>query len=162
MSNYADPAATHEVDLGPCRCPVADPKPHVRDVAVAQNRLGYGDLAKIRQATRIGGPEAGYMQSILVGYVSWNLVLPDGSPRPLDATQVSRLDKQAIHGAKRVLGTGKTKRTEIIAMGLLEGLDDAFEEDPLPNAPGGPSPAGSSENGFHTPTTLEPTASTTS
>ncbi|MES2210956.1 MAG: hypothetical protein V4515_12360 [Chloroflexota bacterium] len=138
MSNYADPDATRPVDLGACRCPGT---PHSADSADVVGRFGYGELGKIRQAGRLGGPEAFKAMAVLIGVKRWTLVLPDGKPRPIDAGQVSMLDEWTIDA-------------------LIVHLDEAFAEDPLPNAPGAPSPDGPSESASPTPTIQAPESST--
>ncbi len=138
MSNYADPTATRPVDLGACRCPGT---PHTSDSADVAQRFGYGELGRIRQAGRIGGVEAFKATAVLIGVRRWSLVLPDGKPRPIDAGQVSMLDERTIDA-------------------LITTLDEAFAEDPLPNAPGAPSPDGLSESASPTPTIPTPPTST--
>lgn len=145
MSNYIDPEATRPVILGPCRCPGS---PHEWDTADIVRRFGYGERGRIRQATRSGGIEAGYQLAILLGVKRWNLVLPDGSARPVDVEQVARLDEPTVG---RILGLG-------IAEGEDEMLGEAFGDDDLPLASAAPLLNGSQESGTPTPTT--PTAST--
>ncbi|HXU85587.1 MAG TPA: hypothetical protein VN773_07255 [Verrucomicrobiae bacterium] len=148
MTNYVDPSATRPVSLGPCRCPLVNGQaPHEADSANVVIRYGYGELGAIRRALRTQGVEAFKMAAIQLGVKSWNLVLPDGTPRPVDADQVARLDEATVTlfmGSDDVVGL----------------LDEAFAEDPLPNASGGPSPAGSPESGSPIPTTPEPPSST--
>lgn len=145
MGNYADPAATRHVVLGPCRCPKKDgARPHAEDTADVVTAFGYGELAEIYQATRALGKERGYLVAILLGVKRWNLVLPDGTARPIDALQVARLRKADID---RFLAD--------------DVLGDAFEEDDeLPNPSGDPSPDGSPASSSPTPTTPEPPSST--
>lgn len=138
MTNYADPDATRPADLGPCRCPGGG---HGSDSADLVVRFGYGELGRIRQAGRIGGPEAFKAMAVLLGVRRWNLVLPDRSPRPVDAVQVAMLDERTIET-------------------IVEQLDGAFAEDPLPNEPGAPSPDGPSESASPTPTSPTPPTST--
>lgn len=140
MGNYADPAATRPVTIGPCRCPGA---PHAEDTADIVVRFGYGDKARIRQTTRVAGIEAGYQVAILLGVKRWNLVLPDGAVRPIDAEQIGRLDEWTVDR-------------------LLEDelLGAAFEDDDLPLAPAASSQSGSQESGSPTPTTPTPPSST--
>jgi hypothetical protein len=143
VSNYVDPEATRPepVDLGPCGCPL-EPKPHARDSAVVRARFGYGDRGIIRQAGRQGGPEAFHIQTIVRGVVSWTLLLPDGKPRPIDVLQANRLDEPTVDK-------------------LIDALDEAFAQDPLPNESGAPSPDGPLESASPTPTTPAPPEPTT-
>lgn len=129
MSNYVDPSSSRPVDLGACRCPGT---PHTSDSADVLIRFGYGELGAIRQAGRLSGPESFKAMAILLGVRRWSLVLPDGTPRPIDAAQISMLDERAIDT-------------------LIAHLDGAFAEDPLPNARGAPSPAGQSASASPTP-----------
>lgn len=138
--NYVDPGATRPADLGPCRCPV-EPKPHERDSANVVPLFGYGDRGAIRQAGRLGGPEAFKATMLLRGVKSWTLVLPNGSARPVDAAQIALLDEATVDA-------------------LVEALDEAFAEDPLPNAPGAPSPDGRSGSATSTQETEAPPSST--
>lgn len=140
IGNYIDPDATHPVDLGECRCP--GDAPHGHDDAVVVNLFGYGERGVIRQAGRMGGPEAFKLMAILKGVRSWSLTLPDGKPRPIDAQQLERLDEGTIDK-------------------LIAALDPAFEEDPLPKAPGAGSRNGSRVNGSSTRTTRTRGRSTT-
>lgn len=159
MSNYADPSATRTVlfdewrdrqpdkdpirDLPSCRCPGT---PHQRDSATVVVRLGYGAKGAVREATRRGGIEAGHLVLILRAVRSWNLVVPDGSARPLDGQQVELLDDQTVQW-------------------LLEELDQAWEDDALPNASSAPSPDGSPGSAGPiqtTPTTTETSPDSTS
>lgn len=133
MSNYVDPAATRPFVIGPCRCPGT---PHAQDSADIVVRFGYGERATIRQVGRKGGLEALNMASILHGVKRWTLVLPDGSARPIDAVQVAMLDQPTV---ERLVSD--------------EGLDAAWEDDPLPNDSGAPSPDGSQESASRTPKT---------
>lgn len=103
----------------------------------------YGDLGTIRQHLRQGGPEAMNIAVIVRGVVSWNLVLPDGKPRPVDALQANRLD-------------------EITVTKLVDELDAAFPGDPLPNESGDPSSDGSQTDGTSTPSPAAQPTSTTS
>ena len=151
--NYNDPAATRSVDLGPCRCPV-DPKPHVNDSADVVVRFGFGPLGRIRQASRTFGAEEGYQVAILLGAKRWTLVLPDGSARPIDAEQVAMLDEATVTGVEGPDG-------EVVQHGLMFYLAEAIEpEDPLPNAPGAPSPDGRPESASPTQTIQAPQTST--
>lgn len=140
MGNYVDPEATRPVELGPCRCPGS---PHTVDTADIVVRFGYGERGRIRQVTRVSGVEAGYQVAILLGVKRWNLVLPDGSARDVDAEQIARLDETTVN---RLLDD--------------ELLGAAFEDEPLPKGPGDPSPSGSPESDSPTPTTPAPTSST--
>ncbi len=152
MSNRADPSKVRTVYLdtwrgekdteerfreGPaCGC---EPGHHDRDSAVVLTQFGYGIKGAIREATRRQGIEAGQLVTILRGVRSWSLVLDDGTPRPLDATEVQLLDDATVQW-------------------LLDSLDPAWEDDPpLPNGSSAPSPSGSSESAGHTPTSPSPT-----
>jgi hypothetical protein len=117
----------------------------VTDQAVIRQAFDYGDLAVIRQAGRRGGPEAGFMATILRGVVSWNLVLPDGKPRPLSNVDVARLDEPTV-----------------MRLVADEHLGAAFPEESPPNASGDPSPDGSPQDDTRTPTPPEPQPLTTS
>ena len=138
-TNYVDPAATRPVNW-PCRCPV-EPRPHPADTADVVVLFGYGERAAIRQAGRQGGPEAFKVEMLVRGIRRWNLVLPDGSARPLDRVQLEMLDEGTVDR-------------------LVELLDGAFAEDPLPNESGVPSPDGVSERDTPTQTTPPPESST--
>lgn len=140
MGNYVDPAATRPVTIGPCRCPGT---PHSEDTADIVVLFGYGERGQIRQATRRAGLEAGYQLAILLGVKRWNLVLPDGSAREVDAEQVARLDEATVD---RLLSD--------------ELLGVAFEESELPLASAAPSPDGSQGSGTQTPTTPTTSPST--
>lgn len=141
MTNYADPAATTTVYLEPCGCPG---QPHAKDAAVVVARFGYGARGAIIEAGRRGGEEAAHLVTILRGVRSWNLVLPDGSPRPLDPASVELLDVRTVQW-------------------LLDATEQAWGDDDLPNGSSGPSPAGSPESPGPTPTTdPEPPADSTS
>jgi hypothetical protein len=152
VSNRADPSKVRTVYLDAWRAdPETDerfragaacgcaPGHHDRDSAVVLNQLGYGIKGAVREATRRQGLEAGQLVLVLRGVRSWNLVLDDGTPRPLDATEVQLLDDATVQW-------------------LLDALDPAWEANPpLPNAPSAPSPAGSSESAGPTPTSPSPT-----
>lgn len=152
MGNRADPAKVRTVylddwraepetdqrfrDGAACGC---EPGHHDRDSAVVLTQIGYGIKGAVREATRRQGVEAGQLVLILRGVRSWNLVLDDGTPRPLDVTEVSLLDETTVQW-------------------LLDSLDSAWVDDPpLPNGSSAPSPAGSSESAGHTPTSPSPT-----
>lgn len=139
-TNYVDPDATRPVTIGPCRCPGT---PHETDTADIVVRFGYGERGRIRQTTRVAGLEAGYQVAILLGVKRWTLVLADGTIRPIDAEQIGRLDEGTVN--------------RLLADDLL---GDAFEEDPLPNPLGDPSPSGSPASATQTQTTPEPPSST--
>lgn len=109
--------------------------------------FGYGERAEIRQATRLGGVEAGYMKAILLGVKRWNLVLPDGSARPIDATQIAQLDEATV---ERLMGADVRAEEGDERDSLL---GEAFEVDELPLAFAASSPAGSQESGTRTQTT---------
>lgn len=134
MSNRADPADVKLVELGPCRCPGLT---HANDSAQVVRRLGYGARGAFREAVRRSGLEAGHLVVILHGVKSWTLTMPDGTPRPITPTEVALLDDATVEG-------------------LIDGLDEAFDEDPLPNASGALSPDGSSESAIPTPVTPLP------
>lgn len=152
-TNYVDQAATRTADLGPCRCPV-EPRPHVRDSAEVVARFGYGERGRIRQTARTAGVEAGYQLAILLGTKSWTLVLPDGSARPITSAQIALLDEATIAGVEDKLGM-------LVQDGLMQALAPALDpDDPLPNAPGAPSPDGRSESASPTQTTETPPSST--
>lgn len=143
-TNYVDPEETRPVTIGPCSCPpVGGKRPHETDTADLVVRFGYGELGRIRQTARIGGQEASYQVMILIGVKRWNLVKPDGSVREINALEVGRLP-------------------ESIVTRLLEDdmLGAAFEDDPLPNRSGDPSPSGSPESDTPTQTTPTPSSST--
>lgn len=134
-TNYIDPKESRPVEIGPCRCG-AKPSGHETDTAVIRTRFAYGDLGIIRQAGRQGGPEAANIAVIVRGVESWNLVLPDGKPRPVDILQANLLD-------------------EITVIKLVALLDDAFpgeDEESPPNTSGDPSTGGSPTDGTRTPT----------
>lgn len=154
MTNYADPSALKTAPLGPCRCP-RDPKPHPDgDTVTVVRKFGYGELGKVRQAARTHGREASYQVAALLGVKAWTLVMPDGSPRRIDAEQVARLDEVTMVGREGPKG-------ELLVPGIMHALDEAFEpEDPLPNTSSAPSPAGQSESAGPTPTPPEQPAST--
>lgn len=154
--NYADPEETRWEEIGPCRCP-GDPRPHTVDRVRVLAQLGYGDRARIAVATRSGGVEAGYMMTVLVGVKEWNLVLPDGSPRPITLEQIGRLDAVTLLGRT----TGRGKAEQVVYRGILICLDPAWADDPLPNGSGAPSADGSSGRDTPTQTTSEPPSSTT-
>lgn len=149
VTNYVDPAATRTADLGPCRCPV-DPKPHARDSAEVVLRFGFGEKGRIRQAGRTLGIEASYQVMILLGTKSWTLVLPDGSARPIDSDQVSRLDEIIVLGEEDDLGE---LRTPGFMQALLPAMQAGEPEAPLPNASGAPSSDGRSGSASPTQTT---------
>jgi len=158
VSNRADPTATRTVYfdewvarlpseqpivLPPCNCPGT---PHQRDSATLLTRLGYAIKGAAREATRRQGDAAGQIVLLARAVVAWNLVLPDGSPRPVDVTEIGLLD-------------------DVTVQWLVDELDEAWSEDPLPNAPSAPSPDGSLESASPTPTspnTTEPQPSSTS
>lgn len=140
FDNWVDPDATKPVDLGPCRCPG---RPHTGDSATVVRLFSYAERGLIRQAGRLGGGEAFNLSSIARGTKAWTLVLPDGSPRPITTQEVNRLDERTVNI-------------------LIEALDDAFAEDPLPNESGAPSPSGSQESATSTQTSPTPTSSTQS
>jgi hypothetical protein len=147
VSNRADPSKVRTVyldiwradpetetrfrDGAACGC---TPGHHDRDSAVVLTQLGYGIKGAIREATRRQGLEAGQLVLILRCVRSWNLVLEDGTPRPLDVTEVSLLDDATVQW-------------------LLDSLDAAWEDDPpLPNGSSAPLPDGPSGSAGHTPT----------
>lgn len=138
-SNYVDPDATRPAELGPCRCPGT---PHSVDTADVVRLFGYGERGRIRQAGRMGGTEAFKIAAIALGVKRWNLVLPDGSARPIDPVQIALLDEGTVDA-------------------LVRELDDAFADDPLPNASGAPSADGPSASASPTPPTPAPTSTTT-
>jgi hypothetical protein len=140
MGNYADPDATRPITIGPCRCPGT---PHATDTADIRVHLGYGEISKFRQAARLGGIEQGKLMLILLGVTRWNLVLPNGSARPVDAVQVSRLDEAIV---------------DVLCSD--EHLGASFGEETLPNGSGDPSPDGSPASDIPTLTTPEPLSST--
>lgn len=121
ISNRADRSAVRRVDF-PCRCP-GDPPPHPGDSAQIATLLGYGDRGTIRQASRLGGIEAGFQMLILLGVRSWTLTLPDGKERPITAEEVALLDEGTVDF-------------------LVGELGDALDEKPIPKASGGRSPSG--------------------
>ena len=152
MTNRADPTKVRTVYLDDWLQRQPDDSPHKRapacgcggghherDSAVLVVRLGYGAKGAIRETARRAGIEAANLTALLRGVRSWNLVLEDGSPRPLDATEVALLDDTTVDW-------------------LLDELDGAWAEDPLPNASGDSSPDGSQANGTRTPTTPPATA----
>jgi hypothetical protein len=144
LTNYVDPDATRPITLGPCRCPGT---PHEADTADVVVRFGYGEKAKIRQVGRMGGIEQLKLMAVLLGVKRWNLVLPNGSARPIDAEQIARLDEDTIDA---LFDTGGA-------------LDDAFAvRADLPKASSGPSPSGSPGSGGSTRKTRTPPPSTTS
>lgn len=152
MSNRANPTAIRTVYLDEWRQTGENAAPyrdgpacgcsgdhHTRDSAVIVERLGYGAKGAIREAARRQGLEAGHIVLLLRGVRSWNLVLEDGSPRPLDITEVSLLDEATVQW-------------------LVDELDEAWVDDlPLPNAPSAPSPDGSSASAIPTQTPPSPT-----
>lgn len=155
MSNRADPSKVRTVyldtwradpetdarfrDGAACGC---EPGHHDRDSAVVLTQIGYGIKGAVREATRRQGIEAGQLVLVLRGVRSWNLVLDDGTPRPLDATEVQLLDDATVQW-------------------LLDSLDAAWEDDaPLPNASSAPSPDGPSESAGPTP--ISPSTTETS
>jgi len=159
VGNRADPSAVRTVYLDDWRvAPDTDPPDrvgpacgcggghHERDSAVVLTSVGYGIKGAVREATRRQGIEAGHLVLILRAVRSWNLVLEDGSPRPLDVAEVALLDDATVRW-------------------LIAAIDPAWEDDPpLPNASGAPSPDGSSESATPTPTTpsaTEPSPSST-
>lgn len=143
MSNYHDPDATRPIEIGPCRCPV-EPKPHTTDTADIRVRFGWGERQQIEEA---GSPSAINLAGLVAGVKRWNLVLPDGSARPLDRVQLILLDDATVNR-------------------LVEELSGAMEDEPLPLASAEPSPDGSSATATPTPTPPSSTetspASTTS
>lgn len=139
MINYVDPDATRTLDLGPCRCPV-EPKPHVNDSADVIVRFPYGARARIDEAS---GMQANLV-AILLGVKRWTLVMPDGSARPIDTTQVYLLDEPTV-----------------LALCSDEGLGAAMKDEPVPKASGGRSRAGSRAKRSSTPKTPTPPPSTT-
>jgi len=152
VSNRADPSnvrtvylnewragleAEHPYREGPaCLCPGT---PHARDQVTILVQLGYGIKGGVREASRRSGIEAGHLVLILRAVRAWNLVLEDGTPRPIDVTEVGLLD-------------------DLTVQWLLDVLDDAWADDPpLPNGPSAPSPDGSQESAGPTQTPPSPT-----
>lgn len=142
--NYVDTHATRAVSR-PCTCPGT---PHGEDTADVRVRLGYGEIATMRAAgwTRSRGavfsPEDSKVALIVLGVRRWNLVLPDGSERPLSQAQVELLDEETVDW-------------------LFRELSPAVARDPLPNPSADRSPAGRSESAGPTRTTKarpEPTS----
>lgn len=119
VSNRADREVTKRVDL-PCRCPGI---PHSGDSAQVVTLLGYGDRGKCRQTARLSGIEAFYQHLLLVGVVSWTFTLADGRARPVNAEEIALLDEGTV-------------------MALVEGLDEALRDEPVPKAPRRRSPRG--------------------
>lgn len=138
--NRADTKASRPFVIGPCTCPG---RPHTEDTADLRVLYGYGELGRIRQAGRLAGIEAYMQAAILIGVVRWNLVLANGSARPIDADEVGLLSESIVD---RLMAD--------------DGLGAAFGDDELPNPSAAPSPSGSQESGFPTPTTPEPATST--
>lgn len=144
MGNYVDPDAVRPpIAIGPCGCPNT---PHDTDYVTIAQELGYGDHGILNSLARSKGPEAYEQGVILVGVKAWTLVLPDGKPRPIDPTQVARLDRATV---ERLL------EDDVLGQ-LFEG-----ETDP-PNGPSAPSANGSPESATSTLTSPAPEPSTTS
>lgn len=139
IGNYVDPDATRPAERGECRCPGT---PHQTDSATVVTLFGYGDRGAIRQAGRLGGPEAFKLMAILRGVKAWNLVLPDGKARPIDVAQLERLDEGTVDW-------------------LIRELDPAFDEDPLPKRRSDRSRSGSRANGNSTRMIRTPSPFTT-
>lgn len=148
MGNRASPGAVVQVyfdewlarerpdlvgKVPPCQC---EGQPHTRDSATILRKIGYGIKGSVREATRRGGVESGHLILILHAVQSWNLVLEDGEKRPLDVQEVGLLD-------------------DLTVQWLLDDLDPAWEDEPLPNASSAPSPDGS--RGSAGPTQTTPT-----
>lgn len=143
MSNRVDPAETRVVTRA-CTCPG---KPHGEDTADVRFRLGYGELATmrnagwVRSAGAVFSAEDSKIALLALGVVRWNLVLPDGSPREVSQDEIERLDEDTVDW-------------------LWEALQPAIARRPLPNAFGAPLPAGSQASAGRTRTTKAPTSST--
>lgn len=137
LGRFADPDATIEVDLGPCRCPGT---PHGTDSAQVRADIGDGEAKSVRVA--------GWQSTGMEYYdfevandacaakftVSWTLCDVDGEPVPITRRMVSLLD-------------------EPTRLALLVAINKAFEGrhgGALPNASGarspGLSPASASPN----------------
>lgn len=140
MSRFADPAATRELDLGPCQCPGT---PHDRDNVTYRYEFGDGELESIGSAgvDPDGGPyDYGKANDrmLALAVVSWNLVtgqtLPDGRPVPV-----------AINSRTMSLLDHETRDAISIA------VDRAKREAEIPKPPTAPSQDSSQESGSPTP-----------
>lgn len=101
MTRFVDKKATHQVDLGPCKCPPnADGSlPHSRDEATVRDSLSYGEMLKAIKADEAGD---GAMSVILMRVTSWSLRAENGEPVPVTRQSVEDLDyetAQLIHKA---------------------------------------------------------------
>lgn len=145
MTNYIDPEARRPpIAIGPCQCPGT---PHDQDYVTIVERFGYGAKGQIREVARRSGPEASNQMVILLGVKEWSFVLPDNSPRPIDAVQVANLPEPLV---ERLL------EDDILGLAFLA------DEEPLPNGSSALSPSGSPESATSTPTSPAPEPSTTS
>ncbi|MBV9485306.1 MAG: hypothetical protein JO246_04545 [Frankiaceae bacterium] len=136
-ARYADPRATKELPLGPCRC---EGTPHSGgDVATVRTEVGWSELKSAWSAgtmTREDGTgyyDEAYGDTMAISRftVAWNLVDVDAKgraqARPIDVQTVSLLDEETFAVLK--------KHTEE----LLE------HRGRLPNGSGGQSVASSPE-----------------
>lgn len=137
--NRADREDTTRVDL-PCRCPGQS---HTLDSAQVVKLFGYGDRSDIRWAGEQGGQGAFFQLMLLRGVVSWTLTLEDGKARPVTAYEIALLDEGTVNA-------------------LVEALDPAFAEEPIPKASSARSRAGSRAKRSRTRTTRTTDSSTTS
>jgi hypothetical protein len=106
LSRFADPDASEEVDLGPCRCPGA---PHGRDSATIRAEIGDGELRsayapakRFHEDGRSYIDEAAGDDSVAARFtVSWTLFMhgldekrkPALVPVPITARSMSLLDE---------------------------------------------------------------------
>lgn len=136
MGNYVDTRETRSVSRPPCSCPGT---PHAEDTADIRVKLGYGELAIVRDALwrrskgQYPSTEDSKMALLALGVTRWNLVLPDGSARPVSTEEIARLDENTIEW-------------------LHAELLPAIKREPLPNGSADRSPGGRSVNGGRTRT----------
>lgn len=133
IGRFADPDATSEVDLGPCRCPGAV---HGHDSATIRAEIGDGELRSAyapAQRFREDGSayidEAAGDDAVAARFtLSWTLLDRRGKGVPITARTMSLLDSAT--------------RTA-----LMLPLNAVVIGAPLPNASGAPSPALSPASG---------------
>lgn len=101
MSRFVDKTATHQTDLGPCKCPPdkSGAQPHAHDEATVRDQLSYGEMLQAIKADEAGD---GAMFLILKRVTNWSLRDAQGKPVEVTRQSVEDLDYETaklIHAA---------------------------------------------------------------